>query len=73
MTFEEVVRAAAREEPVEDCEEWEAEIGLYDRWVLCAGCRERMVAACPPVRQLTDEELIRAVLNGPGIRRPQRA
>ncbi len=53
-----------------DCREHEAEVGLYERCVLCPECRERMVRGLPPLRSVGDEELARAVLGGPGIRRP---
>jgi hypothetical protein len=53
-----------------DCGERPAEVGLYDRWQLCRECRERMVRGLPPLRPVGDDELARAVLGGPGIRRP---
>ena len=52
-----------------ECGKRPAEVGLYDRWQLCRECRERMVAGLPPIRELMDQELIQAVLSGPGVRR----
>jgi hypothetical protein len=53
-----------------DCREHEAEVGFHDRYVLCRECRQRMIDGLPRVRPMSDEELARAVLGGPGIRRP---
>lgn len=43
--------------------------GPYERCWLCQRCQHRYLNGLPPVRPMSDEELIRVVLGGPGIRR----